>query len=243
MCGILGFVGPNTAATQQMVRQLMLHLSLRGTHATGLAVLVNHQLRTISMPVDARTFLERVTLDSPMCQSGELKLIAHTRYSTSDLRWNQPVTDGYTALVMNGVISQEPPERWPFPWDGKNAVKKYETGNDAEVALRFAGVPNQRGHMPGSWAICELEINGSLLVYRNGYRPLWAACGPDQSWRVVSSTADSLLRCGLRPFLLTAGVVTDIGSAPVKTTDDCFPVSDDLQPGLNSLWPDLQCHV
>lgn len=235
MCGILAFSGKNTAQNRELIVALMLQLSLRGTHATGIATVVNNQLRVVRMPVDAKTFFERVTLDSPSNSNPDLKLIGHTRYSTSDLQWNQPVDNGYTALVMNGVISQEPPEKWP------EAYRPYSTRNDAEIALN-ASMKGHYGCYNGSFAIAELQINGSLLVYRNAYRPMWAACGPDQSWCVVSSTADSLLRCGLKPFRMAPGEVIDIGNVPMVVIEK-FITTPDQQPSVISQFPNLQCNI
>lgn len=219
MCGILGFVGANHQHNRDLIKALTLHLSLRGIHATGLAWLNDETgLRVLSAPVSAQEFWDKSEIHYG---AGTLKVIAHTRYSTSDLRWNQPIADDTAAIVLNGVVSQEPPEKWPTP----HANCIYATGNDAEVALEFIKA-GQLQNLPGSWAICVLDSKTrQLRFWRNAYRPLWFHRGAD-FW-VVSSTADSLLRCGL----------TSIQMVPV------FQAGFDLQPSLNSLWPDLQCSI
>jgi len=238
MCGILGFVGANNQPNRDLIKALTLQLSLRGTHATGLAWLNDETgLRCVSVPASAEEFWDKCNINHG---AEVLKVVAHTRYSTSDLKWNQPLADDNIAMVMNGVISQETPDKWPNPYPLHNPTF-YQTGNDVEIALAFS-LAGRRAQMSGSWAICELNANGQLLAYRNHARPLWAASGPDQSWRCVCSTADALLRCGLRPIALPPGEVLDLGTAPVKVIQ-LFPTSPDLQSPLNSQWPDLQCSL
>lgn len=201
MCGILGFVGANTPANLKLVEALLLQLSLRGTHATGISWLDEHStVHTLKEPLPAKLFLSRKPFAG--LKLNDLTLIAHTRYSTSDLAYNQPLLRDDTAIVMNGVISQEPPELWPMAdWFD------YKTRNDTEIALCHT-LHGMRGQVPGSFACCELSPAG-LVAYRNADRPLWLGRGTD-CW-VCASTQDALKRCGLteiRPT--TVGRIYDI---------------------------------
>lgn len=187
MCGILGFVGDNTKKNRLLIADLLRQLSLRGTHATGFSFQTSTGVYTIEASIPAEDFVEQFPLDQVMDSfSQQIRLIGHTRYSTSDLRWNQPIQREGSAIVMNGVISQESPDKWPGV-----GVFDYATGNDAEIALMYA-LAGSRGMLPGSFACCELS-DSDLLCYRNTDRPLWLGKGPDFS--VVSSTQDSLKRC------------------------------------------------
>ena len=202
MCGIVAFHGPRTAEALDLVQRCLLQAAVRGTHATGLAWLEDGGLHMEKAPVPARDFVEHFDLSRLAEGEQALSLVAHTRYSTSDLAWNQPLEDDELALVMNGVISQDAPHTWPLA-----EVAPYATGNDAEVAMRFAK-NDCRGQMPGSFAIVELWRTGAMLAYRNGYRPLYKAraCG---GW-VVASTFDMLSRCGVTASLMNPGYVVDI---------------------------------
>lgn len=235
MCGIIGFVGANHQHNRDLIKALFLQLSLRGTHATGYASTNDlGVLHLVSAPGNAENFVNNRL---KFLSGDNIKLVGHTRYSTSDLQWNQPLENDSRAIVMNGVISQEHPTYWPKPTDST----EYVTGNDAEVALRYAEA-GLRGDMAGSWAICELEAEGNLHVYRNGFRPLWWGLGDD--FVVASSTADSLLRCGVtRIEQVSPGCVFKLEDNYTVSLVDCFQQSSDLQPQLNNLFPDLQCHV
>lgn len=203
MCGILGFAGDNTPKNRQLIKSLMLQLSLRGTHATGVAYQTVARVETLEASIPATEFLETFPVEFMLPPSLKpIRLIGHTRYSTSDLLWNQPIDREGTAIVMNGVISQEPPDCWPGA-----GLFDYRTGNDAEIALLYA-LNGQRGMMPGSFAICELDDAG-LICYRNTDRPLWWGHGED--YTVACSTRDALLRCKVRdPRQLPAGKVYDL---------------------------------
>lgn len=203
MCGILGFTGDNSPKNRQLIRSIMLQLSLRGTHATGMAYQTSDSIDVIEASIPATEFLDTFPMEFMLpLQHKLIRLVGHTRYSTSDLQWNQPIERERTAVVMNGVISQEPPAKWPYA-----ELFDYRTGNDAEVALMYA-LNGMRGQMPGSFAICELDEAG-LLCYRNTDRPLWWGRGED--FAVVCSTRDALTRCRVKdPKQLPPGKVYDL---------------------------------
>lgn len=219
MCGILGFVGASTDQNRLLVKALMAQLSLRGTHATGAAwINTRGDLMSRSKPGNAVDFFNgfnEYTLPKM------IRLIGHTRYSTSDLAWNQPITYGEVsmALVMNGVLSQETPDKWP------RSRRIYLTKNDAEIAFHRS-LEGHIGDMNGSFAVCELN-KSQLLCYRNGQRPLYVGTGDD--YRCVASTHDALERCGVHVVgLIEPGLIVDLVS---DTNWWNFDKSEDLQLG------------
>lgn len=226
MCGIVAFHGPRSDDALRLVERCLLQAAMRGTHATGIAWLQEvhpdeWQLCMERAPVSARDFVEHY--DFSRIAEGEettLSIVAHTRYSTSDLDWNQPLADDELALVMNGVISQDVPAAWPLA-----ELQPYSTGNDAEVAMRYARL-GRRGRMPGSFAVVELWNDGRVLAYRNAYRPLYQA--EALGGVLVASTLDMLRRCDLSGRMLPPGVVHDIGLGDQVV--EKFPVTPDTQP-------------
>lgn len=234
MCGILGFVGRNSASNRDLIQRLMVELSLRGTHATGISVVTPTGIKTVSMPVGAEEFFKRTSLHSLSTPS--IRLIGHTRYSTTgDLAWNQPLFNARVAVVVNGVIDQRGPDHWPTQFG------PYRTTNDAEIALN-AATRCQCGEFGGSWAVCEID-GASVNAYRNGYRPLWFGSTIDAI--VCSSTVDSLLRCGIsNPVKLPVGAMLDLVLGEVTPAAIGLVNPRDRQPDpINNPQPDLQCHV
>ncbi len=224
MCGIVAYSGRNTAAARGLLEALLLEGERRGAHATGLAFLdAGQELCVFSEPLPARVLVEHYALAQTLATGPEqLDFVGHTRYSTSDRRWDQPLRDPYCALVMNGVISQDEPESWPRTDDD---LVPYRTGNDAEVALRYAK-NGYRGQMPGSFAVAELWCRGTVYAYRNTRRPLYLAWTAEGCF--AASTMDMLHRVGLlTTTLLEPGVVIDLRTRLVA---ESFPVSHELQP-------------
>ena len=122
---------------------------------------------------------------------GGYDVLAHCRYSTSDINWPLPLMFEGSAYVMNGVISQEDPPRWPL-----SELEPYTTGNDTEIAHRFAsyGMLGQHG---GSFAIGRMNPDGGMDFWRNDSRPLWHMKLKPDAALVVSSTQDILRRSAL----------------------------------------------
>ena len=109
MCAVLGLYLKKPDLDQ--VERLIIESSIRGLHATGLTYLKEGKLHTVKHSVPAKSFLSAFDLGS--CVDGDtLKMIVHCRYSTSDLRYNQPIHKGDLSIVHNGVISHELPENW-----------------------------------------------------------------------------------------------------------------------------------
>ena len=185
MCGVIGFSGePNIP----LLRKVFWESNIRGQHASGLSWFSEGELRTVRSPgPGAQDNLFREVQDH---LRDVRVLIGHARYSTSSLKFNQPMSGTEMAIVHNGVISQELPERWPSLYG-----YSCETENDSELVLRCL----ENGKHPllnfpeASMAACVLTKEG-LKFFRNGKRPLWFSRSPSQV--VVASTRDILLRSG-----------------------------------------------
>jgi glutamine phosphoribosylpyrophosphate amidotransferase len=167
MCGVVGYISPNTPEHRGNLVKLIQESMYRGLHSVGIA---SHNGKSIDVHhfvgngVDLEQALMWATMGVP-----ELNVIAHTRYCTSDPDSPLPLFRDGCAVVFNGVISQESPENWP-----NTRKQPYLGRNDAEIALRFAQ-DGQLAEHGGSFAIGILRANGSQQWLRNGVRPLW--CG------------------------------------------------------------------
>ena len=190
MCGIIGVYLDNISPAQfTKVRKLIHESSIRGIHAAGISYLKNAKIITTSSHGSADNFMEDKVLED-MIDSKGLYLIGHTRYSTSDLEFNQPLGDKSLAIVHNGVISQASPGKWKKLF---GLITK--TTNDSE--LIFASL--KKGLEPlekfeGSMAVCIIKNNKQLIAFRNHERPLWYC--HQKNGIVFASTKDILLRSG-----------------------------------------------
>lgn len=196
MCGVIGasfkFV---TDEDVKLVERVILESMIRGKHATGVTYLSDGKLTTIKSPVPADVFLRdnpvsyMVDKSNPDCH--RLRLIAHTRYSTSDLRYNQPFSNGQVAIVHNGVVSQEDMSEWKY---------KTETANDSELILRSveSGSDPLHDFPDASMAVVQLTKEGLLIGYRNDARPLWYTNAVPRG-KLFASTRDILVRAGINP--------------------------------------------
>ena len=191
MCGILGVVVQHMDPEHiPLLRRLFLESSIRGLHATGLSYVKAGKIWTERHPVPAAQF--PFAWDQYTNEDGNLYLLGHCRYSTSDLTVNQPLATDHLSIVHNGVISQELPEHW-------DSLYGYscQTKNDSELILRTL----EAGHSPlqvwsnSSLAVCELRASTELRAYRNGKRPLYLIQTPGMV--VITSTADIARRAGV----------------------------------------------
>ena len=148
-------------------------------------VLVNDKIMTFKEPVPADRFINLDSLEEMVNDDGNLYLIGHCRYSTSDLLYNQPIAKEECSIVHNGVITQELPENWSRLFN-----YKCETKNDSELVLH-SGSPLEE-FPDASMAVCELTIDRKLLAYRNGKRPLYLTS--IENGCIITSTADVIKR-------------------------------------------------
>ena len=189
MCGVIGVSLKNVIQEDiDLVRNVFLESMIRGKHATGLSYVKNGEVHTIKDSMPANWFLQNKDLWDYVNEDGNLYLIGHIRYSTSDLRYNQPFSNGSLSIAHNGVISQEDPSTWKY---------ECETANDSEMILRSLEAGNEplTDFDPASMAVVTVSADKTLTAFRNGERPLYMSVR--ENGVVFTSTKDIALRAGL----------------------------------------------
>ena len=193
MCAIIGFESDNvTEHDLQVLKKAMIASRIRGKHASGVAWFNGDKIlcEKESLPIDK--FLENFDLHK-IIYSGKAKMIAHCRYSTSDLKYNQPIVSDSEeiAIAHNGVVTQEVPENWE-----KHFGYKCKTKNDSELLLQ--AIQNEDDVFEkfplASISMVILNKNGVKGI-RNGKRPLW--CGKLGAGTLICSTFDILVKAGV----------------------------------------------
>ena len=193
MCGVLGIAIKNfNERDYDLVRSLFIQSMIRGKHATGVSYVKNGSVNTIKDPVPANEWIAKQDLSKWKNEDGNLYCIGHIRYSTSDLRYNQPMSTDRLGIVHNGVISQESPSSWADIYDLQT-----ETANDSELILRAmeSGKDPLTFFHPASMAVCTVDANKKLTAFRNEERPLYYSYGANGI--IFASTANILERSGL----------------------------------------------
>lgn len=219
MCGLVGAILQKpTEQDLELIKRCVLEASIRGRHATGFAWIHKNKIRIEKAPLPAPAFLEEFgSLKQLLNEDGNLYFIAHTRYSTSDLKFNQPLGNEKFAIAHNGVITQEPKSRWKSLY-GYNC----ETGNDSELLLQ--ALKNKQSPLEQfpqcSAAVIELHSTKQLRAYRNGKRPLYFAFR--KNGILMTSTANIGARAGkVEMVALSAGqylLVKKSGAAVIEWT-------------------------
>lgn len=192
MCGIIGFSSRNTTAKDlEILRKVMIESRIRGKHASGIAWSDGTTIRSKVLPVPIDQLVQKFDLQS-LVHGGQISLIAHARYSTSDIKYNQPIIGDSMAIAHNGVITQDNPKNWE-----KTYGVRCQTSNDSELLLRIL----EKGQQPekvfptSSIAAVILSKDGTIRPIRNGLRPLWhGKIGQGVVW---ASTYDILFRSGV----------------------------------------------
>jgi glutamine phosphoribosylpyrophosphate amidotransferase len=173
MCAVIGIALKSpTKEDFQKVRDVFLESSIRGLHATGMSFLPHwsNNVVTIKQAIPASEFVavhfHNDNFKDYLNKDGNLYMIGHCRYSTSDLEYNQPIANDTHSIVHNGVITQEMPENWKklYGYD-------CETKNDSELVLKSNNAIEE--FPDASMAVCELDISKKLTFYRNGKRPIY----------------------------------------------------------------------
>lgn len=167
MCGVIGvWLSSSGYDDVQLVDRVFRESMIRGKHATGVSYIRDNQIHTIKEGIPCDKFLERYPVSSMVNEDGGIYLIGHIRYSTSDLRYNQPFSNGEQSIVHNGVISQEDMASWKYPT---------ETANDSELILKSieAGENPLTDFNPASMAVCVINKDKQITAFRNESRPLW----------------------------------------------------------------------
>ena len=188
MCGVIGAILLEpTKQDFAMLRRVFHESKIRGMHATGMSFLPNWSdtIVTIKEPLPADKFIDKHLHDDNLkdmiASDGNLYMIGHCRYSTSDLEYNQPMYYNEKSIVHNGVITQELPENWKELY-GYDCITK----NDSELVLHSNDPLREFSHM--SMGVVELYQERKLRFYRNGKRPLYLSSIPNGC--IITSTSD-----------------------------------------------------
>jgi glutamine phosphoribosylpyrophosphate amidotransferase len=189
MCGVIGVHLDDVYKEDlELVKSLFLQSMIRGKHATGVTYLSCGKLHTFKEPISADKFIEKYDpreFVDPATMN--MTFIGHTRYSTSDLRYNQPFQGKETAIAHNGVISQDP-DVWEY---------KTETLNDSELILRCIEAGDTPLEVYKNRSMAVVVIDGEeLCAFRNHERPLWMA--KRKHGVIFASTRDIMRRAGIR---------------------------------------------
>ena len=210
MCAIIGASISNPSLEDfAMLKRVFLESKIRGMHATGMSVIPawSDKVVTIKEPKPAdyfvNTHLHNDNLKDLISDDGNLYLVGHCRYSTSDLEYNQPISNEKVSVVHNGVVSQELPEHWEELYG-----YKCETKNDTELLLHTIedGVSPLDRWTDASLSVVELYLDKKIRAYRNGKRPIYLTT--IKNGFIITSTEDIVKRAGvdgstieLDPFL------------------------------------------
>ena len=189
MCGVIGVaIRDATKDDIELVYRLFTETEIRGKHATGMSFLSGNEIISFKFGIPAKEFLETICMGDIVSSDGTIFMIGHIRYSTSDLRYNQPFYNDTLSIVHNGVLSQEDQSRWKY---------QTETANDSELILRSYehGQHPLEDFRPSSMGVCVLHPDQVLEWYRNEARPLWYTKIPRGV--IVTSTQDIARRAGL----------------------------------------------
>tara|TARA_R100000329_G_scaffold113962_1_gene93553 strand:- start:655 stop:1338 length:684 start_codon:yes stop_codon:yes gene_type:complete len=187
MCGIIGIVSTKFIK-KELIQNLVIQSKIRGQHATGMSYIQDNGVKgtdfiTKIIPESAEKF-EIKNVNTKM-------LIAHTRYSTSSLEYNQPINFSEHSIVHNGVITQVEFDKWDqtYRWTSKN---------DSEHILKTVREnKNPIFEYPrASIAYIHLNYFGKIMKFaRNGKRPLYYS--EENDLICIASTKDILKRAGL----------------------------------------------
>ena len=190
MCAVVGTIVQNPSIQQlEMIKRVILESKIRGMHATGISYVKSNSIVTQKLPVSADKF--PFDFNSYLNEDGNLYMIAHCRYSTSDLEYNQPLANTEKSIVHNGVITQELPENWKQLY-GYDCMTK----NDSELVLHSDNPLQEFPNM--SMGVCELRVDKTLRSYRNGKRPLYLTTFNNGC--IITSTKDIPYRAGVDGF-------------------------------------------
>lgn len=192
MCAIIGcYLESPTQQQIETLKALFVESQVRGKHASGYSMIRNGKIFTQKAPVSAEVFIQS-NFAEVQPSNYTLQLIGHCRYSTSDLRHNQPIQNlDELSIVHNGVIDQRPATHW------KDWGYELRTQNDSELIWHsaFQGREPLIEFPEASMAVCELSVTNGLRWYRNGKRPMYAA--KVSNGYFICSTADIAKRAGL----------------------------------------------
>jgi glutamine phosphoribosylpyrophosphate amidotransferase len=173
MCGVVGVSLTNVnSADIALVQRVMKETQIRGMHASGVAYHNGNNLTRIATSDPITQLVENLDWRE-LTASGNLNLIAHARYSTSDLEFHQPLGNNDLFISHNGVITQESPDKWEDIYG-----HVYNTRNDSEILLNKIRSGTEESEISSdlvgaSIAVVTIDAAGTVSGWRNSLRPLW----------------------------------------------------------------------
>lgn len=226
MCAIIGAYIENPSSRDLiMLADVFRESSIRGLHATGVSWVRGGEIKTVIDAKPATLFLESLDLNNCINEDGNLYLIGHCRYSTSDLQYNQPLWNENISIVHNGVVSQEMPENWERLYG-----YKCKTRNDSELILHTLDAKKSplQEFPNASMAVVELYKEKKLRFYRNGKRPIYFTSLPNGG--IITSTKDIAVRADLKdPIEIGMNCYTTIGKGIFQKNFVLIDDAKDLQ--------------
>jgi glutamine phosphoribosylpyrophosphate amidotransferase len=193
MCAVIGaYLEKPSSSDLNTLANVICESSIRGLHATGISWVKGGRIHSFISATPAAKFLENFDLNKTIDEDGNLYLIGHCRYSTSDLNYNQPLWNENLAIVHNGVVSQEMPENWERLYGYKCTTK-----NDSELIVHTLEAKKSPlvEFSDASMAVIELHKQKKLRFYRNGKRPIYFTSLPNGG--IITSTKDIAIRANL----------------------------------------------
>jgi glutamine phosphoribosylpyrophosphate amidotransferase len=226
MCAIIGAYIENPSSRDLiMLADVFRESSIRGLHATGVSWVRDNEIKTVIDSKPATLFLDTLDLSNCVNEDGNLYLIGHCRYSTSDLEYNQPLYNDNISIVHNGVVSQEMPENWERLYG-----YKCKTRNDSELILHTLGAKKSplQEFLNASMAVVELYKEKKLRFYRNGKRPIYFTSLPNGG--IITSTKDIATRADLKdPVDIGMNCYITMGKSVFQKNYVMIDYSKDLQ--------------
>ena len=220
MCAVIGVYARNSPEVLYYIRRLFEESQIRGKHATGLSFIKNCWIETVIEPIGSKEFINSFDLnDLPEV----INLIGHCRYSTSDLRYNQPIANKFNSIVHNGVITQKDPSLWKEHFGYDCATK-----NDSELILKCleAGKEPLEEFYPSSISVIGLSLD-YIYFFRNGSRPLWYVVLDNNYF--IASTKDILNRTfdiKVCPVKCSAGIIYELVEERLNVSFPLIKVPD-----------------
>lgn len=220
MCAIVGaFLESPSFEQIETLKRLFQESQIRGRHQTGLTYKFGTALKRFVVEGDGNKLVKEFDWGQ-LLEVETLELAGHNRYSTSDLRFPQPIQvfEDFS-LCHNGVVTQESPATW------KRFGYELQTTNDSELLYQASYAGNQplKAFPEASMAVCELHAKKGLAWYRNGKRPLYHVKVAN-GW-FICSTADIARRVGLSGAKrCTPGVLyTPTGETKLTKAEELIP--------------------
>lgn len=193
MCGVIGYYSDKVTSNDLgILKKVMIESSIRGRHASGIAWFDGTKICSLIKPIPIDELVNYIDFTKLLYNKSSISLIAHARYCTSNIEYNQPIVSKNLAVVHNGVISQEPYETWESTYGYKCSGK-----NDSELILKaIENGDNPLDRFPdASIASIVLNNSGDIKFFRNARRPMWI--GKVGKGTMIASTYDILRRSGV----------------------------------------------